>query len=196
MPNAQPTRPRMIMVPMPMPPARPMGKPPDPAPRRSSTLSLRGSSSKRMSALLVLIYRKRPPIGRIRRIASCRTMHPMPYKQDQDGADDCRYQSPKEAEHGDMQDTGKHAGHKGSGNANKNIGEDAVIGCGDLFCDPSSDRADHQHRQETNPRVTKKSLRVFHFIPPARYFLAASSLLVEPGEAPGCEEATDPAEAK
>src|SRR5262249_33605029 len=120
----------------------------------------------------------------------------MPYKQNQDGADDCRYQSTNEAKHGDMQDTGKHPSHKGSGDADQNIGEDAVIGCGHLFCDPSGDRTDQQHRQETNSRVTEKSLRVFHFIPPARYFLAASSLLVERGEVPGCEEPSDPAEAK
>src|SRR5262245_9848951 len=48
MPNAQPMRPSRMMVPMPMPPVRPMGKPPDLSPRRSSTLSLRGNSSKRM----------------------------------------------------------------------------------------------------------------------------------------------------
>src|SRR6516225_4574412 len=48
MPNAQPMRPSRMMVPIPMPPVRPIGKPPDPSPRRSSTLSLRGNSSSRM----------------------------------------------------------------------------------------------------------------------------------------------------
>src|SRR5262249_3294019 len=70
--------------------------------------------------------------------------------------------SPNEAEHGDMQDTGKHPSHKGSGDADQNIGEDAVIGCGHLFCNPSGDCANHQHRKETNSRVAEKSLRVFH----------------------------------
>src|SRR5262249_13517018 len=65
-PNAQPTITRRMMVPMPTPPARPMGKPPGPSPRRSSTLSLRGNSSKRMIYPLQIPPRSSPQFRQLR----------------------------------------------------------------------------------------------------------------------------------
>jgi hypothetical protein len=44
----------MMMVPSPRPPARPVGNPAAPPPRRSSILSLRGNSSMRISPRPVL----------------------------------------------------------------------------------------------------------------------------------------------
>jgi hypothetical protein len=41
----------------------------------------------------------------------------MPYKQNQDGADDCGHQSTNEAKNLDIQETGKHPAHKGPGYA-------------------------------------------------------------------------------
>src|SRR5262249_29839859 len=46
-------------------------------------------------------------------------------------------QSPNEAKHLDIQKTGKHPAHKGPGYADKDIGENAMVGFSHLFCDPS-----------------------------------------------------------
>src|SRR5262245_10069800 len=66
MPNAQPTITRRMMVPMPTPPARPMGKPPGPSPRRSYTLSLRGNSYTRMTYPLQIRPRSSPQFRQLR----------------------------------------------------------------------------------------------------------------------------------
>jgi hypothetical protein len=44
----------------------------------------------------------------------------------------------------------------------QDIGENAMIGIGYLFGDPSGDRPDHQQFQKANTRITEKSLRIFH----------------------------------
>jgi hypothetical protein len=88
----------------------------------------------------------------------------MPYKQNQDGADGCGHQSTNEAKHLDIQDTSKQPAHKGPGYADQDIGENAMIGLGHPFCDPSSEYSDQQHRKETHLWVTEKSLRIFHCI--------------------------------
>ena len=64
-PSAQPMRHRMTRrVPMPMPPVRPIGIPRGPpSARRSSTLSLRGSSSQRMALVSTAPTTSITPIG-------------------------------------------------------------------------------------------------------------------------------------
>jgi hypothetical protein len=96
------------------------------------------------------------------RFGSSSIVHPMPYKQNQDGTDDCGHQSTNEAKNLDIQKTGKHPAHKGPGYADQDIGENAMIGFGHLFCNPSGDYSDQQHRKEAHLWVTEKSLRIFH----------------------------------
>jgi len=90
----------------------------------------------------------------------------MPYKQNQDGADDCGHQSTNEAKNLDIQETGKHPAHKGPGYADQDIGENAMIGFGHLFCDPSGNYSDQQHLQKADAGGAEKCLRIFHYISP------------------------------
>src|SRR5262245_8920320 len=91
----------------------------------------------------------------------------MPHEQYQDCADDCSHESTHETEHRNVQDAREHSTHEGSGDADQDIGENAVVGLGDLFCDPSGNCPDHQHRQKADTWVAEQCLRVFHRTLPA-----------------------------
>lgn len=52
--------------------------------------------------------------------------------------------------------------NKGAGNADENIGEDAVIGLGHALGDPAGDRADQQHGEKAYARLGKERLRLIH----------------------------------
>jgi hypothetical protein len=89
-------------------------------------------------------------------------LYPVPYKQNQDRADDRGYQRANEANHRNIQETGKYPAHKRPGYADEDICKNTMIRLSYLFCDPSGDRSDYQHRKEAYFRMTKKRLRVFH----------------------------------
>ena len=70
-----------------------------------------------------LLKQSRTPHG-----ASCALRRSVPHKQNQNGADGCSDQGAKEAERGDIEDTGEHPNREGPGYADQNICENAMIG--------------------------------------------------------------------
>jgi hypothetical protein len=62
----------------------------------------------------------------------------------------------------DLQDIGERAADERSGDADQEIGEQAVIARGDLLGDLAGEYTDNQHTEETNSRHGKQSLGVIH----------------------------------